>query len=64
VVLVRAATVVAEEPGRMAIIEMHQRAVAFSQGTDLIQFCDAPVHGEHAIGGDQLEARTGGIGRL
>ena len=43
---------------------MHQGVVLVGQIADLVELGDVAVHGEHAVGGDQLEAGTGGIGGL
>jgi hypothetical protein len=48
----------------VAVVEVHQRVVALRQVADLVESGDAAIHGEHAVGGDQLEARAGGVGGL
>ena len=45
-------------PGRVAVIDQHQRAVAVGERADLLQLGDEAVHGEHAVGGDELEPRV------
>ena len=62
--LVGAAAAGTEEAGGVAVVEMDQRVVFLGQGVDLVEVADDAVHREHAVGGDQLEARAGGIGGL
>src|SRR5690606_1310384 len=52
------------EAGRMAVVDMYQRAVLVGQRTDLVQWRDEPVHREHAVGGDQLGAGARRVGGL
>ena len=51
----------ADKAGGVAVVEMDQRAVAIRQVADLVQPGDIAVHGKHAVGGDQFEARASGI---
>ena len=60
----RAATLLAEMPGRVAVVDQHQRAVAVGKLADLLQLGDIAVHREHAVAGDELEPRACGIGLL
>ncbi len=48
-------------PGRVAIVDQHQRAVTVGQFADLLQLGDIAVHREHAVAGDELEAGAGGV---
>ena len=54
----RAAALFAQMSGRMAVVDQHQRAVAVGEAADLLQLGDVAVHREHAVGGDELEARV------
>ena len=60
----RAASLLAEMAGRVAIVDQHQRAIAVGERADLLQLGDIAVHREHAVGGDELEPRAGGVGLL
>ena len=51
-------------PGRVAVVDQHQRAVAVGKGADLLQLGDVAVHREHAVAGDELEPRAGVVGLL
>ena len=52
------------KPVAVAFVDVHQRVVLLRQRGDLVQRRDEAVHREHAVGGDQLGARAGGIGGL
>ena len=58
----RAAPVFADKADRVRIVDHDQRAVSVGQIADAGEVGDDAVHREHAVGGDQLEARAGGIG--
>ena len=58
----RAAAVRADEADRVRVVDHHQRAVPIGEIADAAQIGDDAVHREHAVGGDQLEARAGGVG--
>ena len=60
----RAASLLAEMPGRVAVVDQHQRAIAVGEPADLLELRHIAVHREHAVGGDQLEARAAGVGLL
>ena len=57
----RAAPLLAEMAGGVAVVDQHFRVVALGQRADLGELCDITVHREDAVGGDQLEA--GAVGR-
>ena len=61
---VGAAAARAEETGGVAIVEVHHGVVFRGERMDLVELGDDAVHREHAVGGDELEARAGGIGFL
>ena len=54
----RSAPLLAEMPGRMAVVDQHQRAIAVGERADLLELRDIAVHREHAVGGDELEPRA------
>ncbi|CAJ1839397.1 hypothetical protein LMCDFJHI_02383 [Aeromonas salmonicida] len=57
-----AATVVANESDCVGIIHHHQSIVLVGQIADGFQIGDDPIHGEDAVGGDQLETGSIGVG--
>ena len=52
----RAAALLAEMPVGVAVVDHDEGAVALGEVADLRQLGDVAVHGEDAVGGDQLEA--------
>ncbi len=58
-VLMGAAAVFTHKTHGVRIIDHHQRVVLIRQIADALQVGDHPVHGEHAVGGDQHMARAG-----
>ena len=60
----RSATLLAEMPGRMAVVDQDQRAVTVGKFADLLQLGDIAVHREYAVAGDELEPRARGVGLL
>ena len=60
----RAAAAGADDAGGVAVVDMDQRVVALGEIADLVERGDDAVHREDAVGGDQLEARAGRVGRL
>ena len=48
----------------MAIVKMHDSLVLFGKRVNLVELGNDAVHREHAVGGDELEAGSGRIGRL
>ncbi len=61
-VLGRAAPACADHADRVRIVDHHQRIEARGDVADRVEARDDAVHREHAVGGDQLEARAVGIG--
>ena len=55
---VRAAPRFAEEPGGVAVVEHHQRAVFFREVADAAEVGDGAVHGKRAVGGDEPVPRA------
>ena len=64
VMLVSAAAALAHETGGVRVIHHHQGVVFVGKLTDGGQIGDDPVHGEHAVGGDQAEAGRAGFLQL
>ena len=62
--LVRAATGGSEEPGGVAIVKVDQGIVFVCESVDARQICYDPIHRKGTIGGDELVARSGGVGFL
>ena len=60
----RAAALLAEMSGRVAVVDQDERAVAVGERADLPELRDMAVHREDAVGRDQLEPRTVGLGLL
>ena len=60
----RAAPLLAEMAGGVAVVDQHQRIVAVGERADVGELGDIAVHREHAVGRDQLEARPVGCGLL
>ena len=52
----------ADDAGGVAVVDVDERVVAFGEIADLVELRDDAVHGEDAVGGDELEARAGRIG--
>ena len=59
-----ATAVLADEAHRVGVIHHHQGVVFVGQIADGFEVGDDTVHGEHTVGGDQLEAGAVGIGLL
>ena len=57
----RAAPVRAHEAHGVAVVHHQKRAVFLGQIADGGQVGDDAVHGKHAVGGDELDARAGGL---
>ena len=57
----RAAPALAEMPVRVAIVDHDEGAEALGEVADFLQLRHVAVHGEDAVGGDQLEARAVGL---
>src|SRR5215469_5496628 len=55
----RAAAVGPNEPHRVRVVDHDHRPVTVGQVTDLAEWRDVTVHGEHAVGGDEAASRVG-----
>ena len=60
----RAAAMSADEADRVAVVDHHHGVVLLGEVADAAEIGDDAVHREHAVGGDQPEARAGGLLQL
>ena len=63
-VFVRATAGLAHEADRVGIIDHDEGVVFVGEVADALQIGDEPIHREHPVGSDELEAGLGGVGFL